>query len=69
MSPETKLRTQQFLTHSQAHPYHGIDEEGRRALAQGKPAKVWKRYEPNCVHCQVESQRPAAPLPLIYEVG
>lgn len=49
MSP---LRTQRHMTKTEAHPYHGINDEGRARLDVGGTAMVWEEHDEACPLCR-----------------
>jgi hypothetical protein len=49
---ETVIRTEKWVTITEAHPYHNYVSDER---ARGGNAVVMKGYDPNCPLCRKES--------------
>lgn len=50
-------RTQRSMTISEAHPYHGISEQGRESLLRGGSAEVRKQHDEKCPKCRAERKQ------------
>jgi hypothetical protein len=48
------VRTDRHMTITEAHPYHGMSQEGREALDRGGCARVWVEYDERCPLCRAE---------------
>lgn len=54
------IRTQRFMTITEAHPFHGMSDEGRANLDRGGNAEVWIEYDESCPLCRAEFEQAAA---------
>ena len=52
------VRTQRHMTITEAHPFHGMTDDGRRALDMGGNAVVREERDPRCPLCRAETRGP-----------